>query len=128
MQKQRREKVLKDQMQLTMMLKEQRDRAAKLAANSTLSLTEKDCEIVIMEQDKALITFPELKDITKSKKGQEHATLIHFRNSANVMQKVDESNFDRYMRDILRLDDGQEDTHGLLGKMLHRIDDHKKSF
>ena len=149
MQKQRQKRFLKDQTSLTMMLNEQEQRlltsaaAAADDANSTITdidsnSTEggrptKHCEIILMKQDKKLIQFPELVDIqkrlAKTRKNQpEYPTLVHFRNSANVMKNVEEETFQRYVRDILRFEEDQKDDLGILNKMLMQRDPSKKSF
>jgi hypothetical protein len=127
MQKQYRKKLLKDQTSLTTMLEEQKARVTTAAiSNGTIITgggTQKDCEIVLMKQDKKLIQFPELVDIQKrlakkNKKQKEHPTLVHFRNSANVMKNVEEETFQLYVRDILRFEENQKDDLGILDKML----------
>ena len=104
-----------------------------------------ECEIVLMKQDKALIQFPELIDIeeranqmieqqkqqttndeeggqkqhdSQDQQSQKYPTLLHFRNSANVMKSVEEESLQLYMRDILRFDFDQEDELGILNKMI----------
>ena len=134
--KQRNRRYLKDQRQLTMMLDEQRKRVKENAingtsaqgpTNSTSKGSNKNCEIVLMKQDNALIQFPELKDIKNRASNKEHPVLVHFRNSANVMRDVDDELLQLYMRDILRFEENQEDEHGILNKMLMKVDA-KKSF
>jgi hypothetical protein len=127
MQKLRNTKFLKDQIPLTMMLDEQRTRPC-VQKFSNITSKKKDCDIVLMKQDKELIQFPELDDIRKRKPGQEHPTLIHFRNSANVMKNVEDREFQKFLRDVFQFKEDQEDELGILDKMLMDVDKKKKSF
>ncbi|OEU12095.1 hypothetical protein FRACYDRAFT_244355 [Fragilariopsis cylindrus CCMP1102] len=161
MQQNRTERLLKDQVSLTMMLQEQRHRQEKLESRNTSSSssssdtdTGKDvngkrkrrrgnknpkieCEIILMKQNTKYIQFPETINITeryndiiamqqqqeqierndgsieqqqlqrpttKNNNTYEYATLVHFRNSANVMRDVDEKQLQYYIKDILRFD------------------------
>jgi len=105
------------------------------------------CEIVIMKQNKKLIQFPELENIRNRateilkqrnklsgpasinteeivhreelmQKRPEYPTLVHFRNSAHVMKKIEDQNLQLYVEDILGLDIDQKDELGILNKMI----------
>ena len=94
------------------------------SASSSVSAAQ-HCEIVLMEQNTKYIQFPELEDIqnhsttgrieddpnnttqnnarsSSSSSSSSYATLVHIRNSANVMRDVDEEPLQLYIQDILR--------------------------
>jgi len=114
---------LKDQVQLTMMIQEQRQRSKKKISTSG------SCKIKLMHQNSTLIQFPELSQIKRYKlrRGKEPPVLVHFRNSANVMRDVEEHHLERYMRELLHFGRFQKDTHGILGKMLLKVDHKPKN-
>eukprot|EP00536_Pseudo-nitzschia_multiseries_P017329 jgi/Psemu1/50400/gm1.50400_g len=145
MQERRKRRKLKDQMSLTTMLKEQKARAKAKRTNvtdsdvATHNITDEvvdekkelkgsrpDCEITLMKQKREWIQFPELDDIQKRNaemqekdaKRPEYPTLVHFRNSANVMKKVEEEHLQIYMRDVLGFDQDEKDELGILNKMI----------
>mmetsp|Transcript_18299 Transcript_18299/g.37481 ORF Transcript_18299/g.37481 Transcript_18299/m.37481 type:complete len:107 (+) Transcript_18299:1-321(+) len=100
-----------------------------------------------MKQNKKLIQFPELENIRNRateilkqrnklsgpasinteeivhreelmQKRPEYPTLVHFRNSAHVMKKIEDQNLQLYVEDILGLDIDQKDELGILNKMI----------
>ena len=129
MQDDRKNKFQKDQYSLMQMLMEQRERANTTASNLKDIQRHKDCEIVLMKQDKSMIRFPDLGDIAERtaemRKDQElgrphvrpdYPTLVHFRNSARVIRKVEGSSLELYLRDVMRFEDNQTDVLGILNK------------
>ena len=76
-----------------------------------------------------MIRFPDLGDIAERtaemRKDQElgrphvrpdYPTLVHFRNSARVIRKVEGSSLELYLRDVMRFEDNQTDVLGILNK------------
>jgi len=132
----RKRRNLKDQMFLTRMLKEQKQRSKEKTATTSIvatqNTTEKpekkrpDCEIILMKQKSEWIQFPELKDIEdrtakmqqSDAKRPSYPTLVHFRNSAKVMKHVEEEQLQMYMRDLLGFDQDEKDKLGILNKMI----------
>ncbi len=114
---------LKDQVQLNMMIKEQRERSKKKIRNSG------SCKIKLMNQNDTLIQFPELRQIKRYKRlrVKKPPVLVHFRNSANVMKDVEEKDLERYMRELLHFGRFEPDHYGILGKMLLKVDYKQKN-
>ena len=83
----------------------------------TINITKRYNDIIAMQQqqieriDGSNEPQQLQRPTTKNKNAYEYATLVHFRNSANVMRDVDEKQLQYYIKDILRFDITHNNTN-----------------